>query len=194
MDKTDSIILQFRRAMIVFAIMTILLGILYPLIVTGIAQMVFPYQANGSMVIRDQIETGSSLVGQANSDERYFWPRPSAISYDPLPSGASNEGPTSSALAELVRQRESEFRTAHQLDLSTPVPVEMLFASGSGLDPHISPQAARLQVERVSQTRGIAADRVADLVEAHIEGSQWGFLGQPRVNVFMLNLALDELE
>jgi potassium-transporting ATPase KdpC subunit len=194
MGKTDSIILQIRRAMIMFAIMTILLGILYPLIVTGIAQMIFPFQANGSMVIRNQLETGSSLVGQANSDERYFWPRPSVIDYDPLPSGASNEGPTSSDLAGLVRQRESEFRAANQLDLSTPVPVEMLFASGSGLDPHISPQAARLQVERVSRSREIAANRVADLVEAHIEGPQWGFLGRPRVNVLLLNLALDELE
>jgi K+-transporting ATPase ATPase C chain len=175
-------------------IMTLLLGIIYPALITAAAQVTFPDQADGSIVRRDGMILGSKLLGQANNDPRYFWPRPSATAYNALPSGASNEGPASEALAGLVRQREAEFRAKHGLEDRIVVPVEMLFASGSGLDPHISPQAARLQVDRVARARGIETAVVSALLEDHVERPQLGFLGQPRVNVLLLNLALDELE
>jgi K+-transporting ATPase ATPase C chain len=134
------------------------------------------------------------LLGQANTDARYFWPRPSATNYGTLPSGGSNLAPTSAELAGLVGQRAADFRAAHGLAPGDVVPVEMLFASGSGLDPHISPSAARLQAGRVAAARGLDEAEVAALVDSYVEGPQMGMLGQPRVNVLLLNMALDQLE
>lgn len=185
---------QLRPALAMVVILTLLTGVIYPLVVTGIAQGLFPFQANGSLVGEADRVIGSELLGQANRDPRYFWPRPSATGYGTLPSGGSNLAPTSATLAEQVAQRESDFRAAHDYPADRPVPVEMLFASASGLDPHISPDAARWQVGRVAAARGLEEARIAALVEEHVEGPQLGFLGEPRVNVFLLNLALDSLQ
>jgi K+-transporting ATPase ATPase C chain len=188
------VIKQLRPALAMLAILTLLTGILYPLVVTGIAQLAFPRQTNGSLVSVGESVVGSALLGQANAGPRYFQPRPSATGYDTLPSGGSNLAPTSLELAAAVAQRAADFRAANGLSADAAVPVEMLFASGSGLDPHISPNAARLQVGRVAAARGLDEATVAALVEEYVEGPQLGILGQPRVNVLVLNLALDGLE
>lgn len=179
-------------------ILTILTGVIYPLAVMLVAQGLFPAQANGSLLVVDGVTVGSALIGQAVDDGRYFWPRPSAVDYlrgtapaAPASSGASNQGATSATLAQDVARRAAAFRTAHALADDVDVPPDMLFASGSGLDPHISPEAARLQIDRVAAARGIDRESVAALVEDHIEPPQLGFLGQTRVNVLLLNLALD---
>jgi potassium-transporting ATPase KdpC subunit len=179
------------RMLIVFTLLT---GVVYPLLLTLTSQVVFPNQANGSLVMAEDQVVGSSLIGQANDDPRYFWPRPSAISYNPLPSSGSNLGPTSAALRDLVTEREAAFREANQVPVDVVVPQDMLFASGSGLDPHISPEAARLQIDRVTEVRGLDRTAVAELVEQSVESPQLGVLGQPRVNVFLLNIALDKLQ
>lgn len=185
---------QLRPALVMLALLTLITGIIYPLVVTGVAQLVFPAQAHGSLLMDGEQVIGSALLGQANADPRYFRPRPSATGYGALPSSGSNLAPTSADLAAAVAQRAADFRAAHGLAAGDPVPVEMLFASGSGLDPHISPDAARLQIGRVAAARGLDESRIAALVEANVEGPQLGFLGRPRVNVLLLNLALDELE
>lgn len=150
---------------------------------------------DGSLIEVDGTVIGSSLIGQnMNNDPRYFWSRPSAVGYNPLPSGGSNLSSTSAILKEAVGQRITDFLAANQLDKSTDVPAEIVFASGSGLDPHISPEAARLQIDRVAEARSLPREKVADLVEDFVESPQLGFLGQPRVNVLLLNLALDELQ
>lgn len=183
-----------RPAVVILLGMIILLGILYPLAVTAIGQVAFRTQANGSLVTADGIVVGSELIGQANSDPSYFWSRPSAIAYSPMPSSGSNLGPTSEELAGLVRQRAADFRAANGLAADAMVPPDMLFASGSGLDPHISPAAARLQVNRVAAARGLDTTVVMALVEDHVESPQLGIFGQPRVNVLALNMALDGLQ
>ena len=192
---------QLISAARMLVILTLITGVLYPLSMTVIAQLVFANQANGSLLIADGVTIGSELIGQATDDPRYFWSRPSAAGYmlgsslDTLgSSGATNFGGTSAELAQAVSGREAAFRSAHNLPDNVAVPVEMLFASGSGLDPHISPEAARLQVERVAAARELDAQTVSALVEAHIEPPMLGFLGQPRVNVLLLNLALDRLQ
>jgi K+-transporting ATPase ATPase C chain len=192
---------QILPAARMLLVLTLLTGVVYPLAMTVIAQAVFPVQANGSLITVDNQTVGSSLIGQSMSDPRYFWSRPSAVNYmegsslDALgSSGATNYSSTNAALAEDVAAREAAFRAANNIPDDTAVPVEMLFASGSGLDPHISPEAARLQVARVAVARGLGAETVAALVEAHIEAPALGFLGQPRVNVLLLNLALDKLK
>lgn len=185
---------QLKSALVMLAILTLLTGVLYPLVVTAIGQLLFPARANGSLLGDAAQPVGSAVVGQANDDPRYFRPRPSATDYDALPSGGSNLAPTSPELAAEVSRRAIDFRAANDLEADAPVPVDMLFASGSGLDPDISPDAARLQVGRVAAARGLAVGLVAELVEAHIATPQFGFLGQPRVNVLLLNLALDALE
>ncbi|MBZ0299138.1 MAG: potassium-transporting ATPase subunit KdpC [Anaerolineae bacterium] len=183
------------------ALLTLLTGVLYPLVVTIIAQAFFADQANGSLLLRDSQVIGSDLIGQQTDDPRYFWGRPSAVDTmqgstpDHLgTSGATNYGWTSAALAELVAQRAAEFRQANGLSADTVVPADMLFASGSGLDPHISPESARLQIDRVADARGLPRQQVANLVERFVEAPQFGFLGQPRVNVLRVNLALDALQ
>lgn len=185
---------QLKPAFLMLVILTVLTGLIYPLVVTGLAQLLFPAQANGSLLGNETQPAGSALLGQANDNPRYFWPRPSATAYGTLPSGGSNLATTSAVLAELVTQRAADFHADHDLVAGTSVPVEMLFASGSGLDPHVSPAAARHQVARVAAARGLDETRVAALVEEHVEGPQLGFLGQSRVNILILNLALDELQ
>ena len=184
--------LQSIRALVVLSVIT---GVLYPLVVTGIAQVAFKDKANGSLIRKDGKVLGSSLIGQPFSDPKNFWSRPSATS--PMPnngtaSSGSNQGPTNPALKEAVEGRVKALREAGG-DAAKAVPVDLVTASGSGLDPHISPAAAEYQVERVAKARGIDAAKVRDLVARHTEGRQLGFLGEPRVNVLELNLALDAL-
>lgn len=178
-------------SLIMLATMTVLTGIVYPLAVTGIAQLLFPSQANGSLVRVGGATVGSALIAQKFSAEKYFWPRPSAIDYNPVPSGASNDAQTNLALDTAIRVRREKFAAANHMSADAAVPVEMLNTSGSGLDPHISPEAALLQVGRVARARTIDSAMLAQLVRGRVEGRQWGLLGEPRVNVLLLNTALD---
>lgn len=177
--------------------MTVFTGLLYPVVMTGIAQVVFPKQANGSLIEIGGKVVGSKLIGQDFTSDKYFWPRPSAIGYDPLPSGGSNYGPTSDTLEKLVEMRKTDFIRLNNLPPSTQVPSDMLYASGSGLDPDISPESAELQIDRVARARGFDSVQTQDLrklVQDHIEGRELGLFGERRVNVLMLNIALDSLK
>ena len=173
---------------------TVIAGIAYPLVMTGVAQLLFRNQANGSLIVRDGQVVGSELIAQQFTGDKYFWPRPSAGSYATIPSGASNLGPTSQALQSNVTANAAAFRTGNKLAADAPVPADMVFTSASGLDPHISPESARLQVARVAAARGMAEDQVNALVEKFVEAPQWGIFGEPRVNVLELNVALDDLQ
>ena len=178
-------------------VMTILTGVLYPVLMTVIAQLVFPNKSNGSMIEKNGEVVGSELIAQKFQSDKYFWCRPSATDYNPLPSGASNLGPTSKALKDSVEERRKQFVEKNFLPQNTIVPTEMLFASGSGIDPQISPEAAFLQVDRIAQARGFDEQKktlLKTLVQNQIETLQFGFLGEPRVNVLKLNLALDEMK
>jgi len=184
---------EFRPAFVMLIIMTALTGGLYPAVVTGIAQLGFPSQANGSLIEQNGKAVGSSLIGQPFSDPKHFWSRPSATS--PYPNNASsssgsNQGPLNPALKEAVEGRIKALRDADP-DNRAAVPVDLVTASGSGLDPHISPAAAEYQVARVARVRGFDPARVRALVAESTQGRQLGFLGEPRVNVLELNLALD---
>jgi len=177
---------------------TLVAGVLYTAVMTVVAQVLFPAQANGSLVEKDGKIVGSALLAQQFTCTNYFWPRPSACGYGTGPSGlaassGSNLGPTSGALQTNVQNNITAFLTGNNLPTNTPVPADMVYASGSGLDPHISPEAARLQIKRVAASRGMNEDKVTALVEQFTEQPQWGFLGQARVNVLRLNLALDKL-
>jgi len=177
---------------------TLVAGVLYTAVMTVVAQVLFPAQANGSLVEKDGKIVGSALLAQQFTGTNYFWPRPSACSYGTGPSGlaassGSNLGPTSGALQTNVQNNITAFLTGNNLPPNTPVPADMVYASGSGLDPHISPEAARLQIKLVAASRGMDEDKVTALVEQFTEQPQWGFLGQARVNVLRLNLALDKL-
>jgi K+-transporting ATPase ATPase C chain len=176
---------------IVFTVMT---GVIYPLVITGISQVAFHDQANGSLLVRNGTVVGSELLAQQFTGDKYFWPRPSAGSYATVPSGASNLGPTSQALQSNVTANVAAFRTGNKLAADAPVPADMVFTSASGLDPHISPEAARLQVARVAAARSLGADQVKALVEKFVESPQWGIFGEARVNVLQLNLALDDMD
>jgi K+-transporting ATPase ATPase C chain len=184
---------QLVPALVVFLAFTVLTGVAYPLAVTGIAQVSFPGSADGSLIERDGEVVGSRLVGQAFSGPRYFHPRPSAAGdgYDAMASGASNLGPTNEELLAAVRQRRIEYRRQNGLPNGAPVPIDAVTASGSGLDPHVSPANARLQAPRVAHARSLPLDRVLALVDEHMESRSLGFLGEPGVNVLALNLALD---
>lgn len=185
-----------RPAAVLLGLFTLLTGVAYPLAVTGVAQVAFPEQANGSLLERDGRVAGSRLIGQPFDDVRYFWGRPSATGpgpYNAAASAGSNLGPASPALATAVRERIAAARAAHPDQARTRVPVDLVTTSGSGLDPHLSPASALYQVHRVAEARGLAPDRVRSLVRTHIEGRWLGFLGEPRVNVVLLNVALDEL-
>jgi K+-transporting ATPase ATPase C chain len=171
----------------------VLTGLAYPLLVTGIAQAVFPAQANGSLIERDGKPVGSALIGQSFSDPKYFWGRPSAtgpMAHNAGASGGSNLGPLNPALAEAVKGRIDALRAADPGN-TVPVPVDLVTASASGLDPHISVAAATYQATRVARVRGLPPAQVQQLVEQHTEGRLLGFIGEPRVNVLRLNLALD---
>ncbi len=180
----------------IFLFLTILTGIIYPLIVTGIAQLVFPSKANGSLIVRDNIIIGSKLIGQKFDSTIYFSSRPSAISYNPLPSGGSNYGLTNIKLKNQVYQNRKQFIEFNHLDSSYQVPSEMLFASASGIDPHISPVAAFLQADRIADARNFNSGQRKKLMECIIkntENPQFSFLGEKRINVLVLNLEIDQI-
>jgi potassium-transporting ATPase KdpC subunit len=182
-----------RPALVLFASMTVVTGFLYPLAVTGIAKIVFPSQAAGSLIQRDGKVVGSTLIGQNFSDPKYFWGRPSAtgpVPYNAAASSGSNQGPLNPALVDAIKIRVEALRAADPANQS-PVPVDLVTASASGLDPHISVAAANYQVSRIVKARGLSDATVAALVVAHTQGRMLGFLGEPRVNVLQLNLALD---
>ncbi len=192
---------QLRPALVALGVFTLLTGLVYPLVVTGIAQLIFPWQANGSVIVQQGQPVGSALIGQPFDDPKYFWGRLSATS--PVPytafnadkqtgSSGSNYGPLNPALREAVQARIKALQEADSTN-TTPVPVDLVTASASGLDPHISPAAAAYQVGRVAQARGLSASAVQQLVDQHTEGRTFGLLGEPRVNVLALNLALDQL-
>jgi K+-transporting ATPase ATPase C chain len=184
---------QFRPAIMVLVLLTLVTGVAYPLLVTGIAQAVFPFQAQGSLVVKEGKVVGSALIGQPFHDPKYFWSRPSATSPfadNASASSGSNLSPTNPDLVKAVQGRVDALRAADPGN-TAPVPVDLVTASGSGLDPHISPAAAIYQVARVAKARKLDPEAVRQLVERHIEGRSLGFLGEPRVNVLALNLALD---
>jgi len=182
------------QSVLCLAVLTILTGLVYPLVVTGMAEWAFPHQAHGSLITQDGRAAGSQIIGQAFSDPRYFWSRPSATTpmpYNAASSGGSNLGPTNPDLGKQVKERVEALRAADTGN-TRPVPVDLVTASGSGLDPDISPAAAEFQVPRVARARGLAESVVRDLVSAHTSPRFLGVLGEPRVSVLQLNLALDE--
>lgn len=185
---------ELKPAILITIVFTVLTGILYPLAVTGIAQMAFPHQADGSIVTVNGKDVGSALIAQNFTRPEYFHPRPSAASdkgYDPTSSSASNLGPTNPALADRLKKDAAAFRKDNP-DYTGPIPADAITASGSGLDPEISPANAAAQTARVAEARHVSQDRIAQIVAAHTEGRQFGFLGEPRVNVLELNMALDQ--
>jgi K+-transporting ATPase ATPase C chain len=185
---------QFGTGLKMMLVLTVLTGLIYPGVVTGLCQILFPARANGSLIVAHGQAVGSELIGQNFKRPEYFQPRPSAAGndgYDPAASGASNLGPTSQKLADRVKDSVASFRKNNP-DYTGPIPADLATSSGSGLDPHISPAAAEAQVARVAQARHADAGRIRALIAAHTAGPDLGFLGEPRVNVLVLNLALDQ--
>ena len=184
---------QLAPALRMLVIMSVLTGIVYPLVVTGVAKVAFPRAANGSLIVADGKTLGSDLIGQPFDDPKYFWSRPSATSpqpYNGTASSGSNQGPRNPALADAVKDRIKALRDADPGNAAA-VPVDLVTASGSGLDPHISVAAAQYQLARVAKARGLAAEQVQRLVAENTEGRTFAVLGEPRVNVLKLNIALD---
>ena len=187
----------FMISLKIFLFFTVLTGILYPLIVTGIAQLAFPSKANGSLIVRNNKIIGSELIGQHFDSAVYFTSRPSALSYNPLPSGGSNYGLTNVKLKHSVDSLKKQFVLMNQLDTLSEIPAEMVFASASGLDPHISPKAALLQVERIAKIRkydNIKKQLLLQSIAELSEAPQYNFLGEQRINVLLLNLKLDQIK
>lgn len=184
-------------ALKIFLFFTVLTGIIYPLLVTGIAQLFFPYKANGSLIVKDGTVIGSELIGQKFDTVFYFTSRPSAISYNPLPSGGSNYGLTNAKLLNLVTERKTRFIVFNQLDSLSVIPSEMLFASASGVDPHISQKAALLQTERIAKSRNFNSVKRQNLLQCIrnlTENPQFLVFGEERVNVLVLNLELNRID
>jgi K+-transporting ATPase ATPase C chain len=182
-----------RPALVLFVIMTVVTGVAYPLVVTGIAQVMFPHQAGGSLVVKDGKPIGSELIGQNFSDPKYFWGRPSATSpqpYNGVGSTGSNLGPLNPALTDGIKKNIDALHAADPTN-KAPIPVDLVTASGSGLDPEISIAAANYQAARIARARGVAPEVVLKLISGHARGRLLGVLGEPRVNVLELNLALD---
>lgn len=187
----------FLTSLKILAFFTLLTGVVYPLLVTGIAKTVYPRQANGSLVADGNSVIGSSLIGQDFDSTIYFWPRPSAVSYNPLPSGGSNYGMANPKQVSLVGERKEKFIAANHIGNDSTIPSEMVFASASGLDPHISPEAARLQSNRVAAARNFndaQKQKLDELIGNLTEKPQFLFLGQERVNVLLLNLETDKIK
>jgi K+-transporting ATPase ATPase C chain len=187
---------HLKPAVILFVLLTVLTGVIYPAVVTGLAHLLFPNQANGSLMTNsDGKLTGSRLIGQPFSSPGHFWGRPSATGPFPYNAGASsgsNLGPTNPALVDAVKARIQALKAADP-DNQAPIPVDLITASGSGLDPHISPAAAEYQINRVAKARNLDPQKVHDLINANTESRQWWLFGEPRVNVLTLNLALDAI-
>lgn len=185
---------DLKPAILMVMLFTLICGGIYPAVVTGIAQSFFSKQANGSLITDQNGRTiGSSLIGQPFSNLRYFWPRPSATAdfgYNPLASGGSNSGPTNPAFVKTVQER---VQSLHDSGMPGSIPADLVLGSASGLDPHITPAAALAQIPRIARARGLGEEALTKIVNSHIEGRQLGVLGQPRVNVLALNLALDRL-
>ncbi|MFO1022789.1 MAG: potassium-transporting ATPase subunit KdpC [Planctomycetales bacterium] len=187
---------SFKIALRMLVVMTVLTGVVYPLLVSGIAWVAFPRQAEGSLILIDGKVQGSTLIGQSFAGPDYFWGRPSAtspVSYQGLGGSGSNQGPTNPALVEGVKGRIEKLKQADP-ENQLPIPVDLVTASGSGLDPHISPAGAEYQVGRVAKARNLSADQVRDRVKKHTEPATFGLLGQPRVNVLLLNLELQRMQ
>jgi len=187
---------HIKGAFLLLLLMTLVTGILYPLAVTGLAQVLFPRQAGGSLIYRDGRPVGSAFIGQSFAGPGYFHGRPSAAGrdgYDASASSGSNLGPTNRLLLNSVKERAARLRSGNNMNPNTLVPVDLVTASASGLDPHISPEAALLQVSRVAKARRLPERKVRELVTRHVEGRQFGVLGEPRVNVLKLNMALDAM-
>jgi K+-transporting ATPase ATPase C chain len=182
---------ELRPAVLVTLILTVVTGLIYPLVVTGLANLLFPYQASGSLLVHDGTVIGSTLIAQNFTGAGYFHPRPSAAGdkgYDPMSSGGSNLGPIDRRLIDRIKAAAAQLR---EQDGDSPIPVDLVTASGSGLDPHITPAAAEFQVARVARARGLTEGQVQALVSRYTQPRQYGILGEPRVNVLRLNLALD---
>jgi len=183
-----------RPAISLFVLLSAITGLVYPLAVTGISQAAFPDAAAGSLIVKDGKPVGSALIGQNFTEPKYFWGRPSATSpqpYNGVASSGSNQGPLNPALVDAVKGRVDVLMAADP-DNKLPIPADLVAASASGLDPHISPNAARYQIARVAKARNLPLTRVTALVDAHTEGRQWALFGETRVNVLLLNLALDD--